>query len=240
MLSYATESGKCNNLPFAPIFNSTQIYTMQVAWQFGYNWIEYRDSQSLFHSWGLQGFLWTWANAFVFPLVIFDEVVMLAYVISSLSPYTFVNSKLWVSCHRTKGLSRLEILISYVDRSILEWTCFTFLQKDPTHSWLSKISSSLPAHHSLPKRLRDRAHESQCSDLVLTQQCLHLWKALPDLNTEAVWCRGYWQGISLKAPTCLFRSHFSYCNCNSHLFALWHHQALWESQEAWNSDIMGK
>lgn len=178
-------------------------------------------------------------NAFVFRLVIF-EVVMLAYIISSLSPYTFVSSNLWDSCHRAKGLGRLEILISYVDRSILEWMCFTSLQKDPTHSWLSKISSSLPAHHSLPKRLRNKAHESQCSDLVLTRQCSHLWKALPDLDTEAVWCRGYWQGISLKAPTCLFRCHFSYCNCNSHVFALWLHKALWESQEAWNSDVMGK
>ena len=24
----------------------------------------------------------------------------------------------------------------------------------------------------------------------------------------------------------LFRSHFSYCDSNSHVFALWHHQAL--------------
>lgn len=150
-------------------------------------------------------------------------------------------------------MSRLETFISCVDRSVLESVllCFTSLGKAlrilHAHDKVKSDQLLLSCIPSLSQNitvigtdLRDRVHASRCPDLALTRQCPHLWKALLNLDTEAVWYRGYWQGINLKAPTRLFWSHFSYCKCNSHVFALWHRQTLWESQETWNSDIMGK
>lgn len=177
------------------------------------------------------------------------EGVMLGYIVSSLTPM-LLSARTSVSRHSTMRWGRLETSISY--GSVLESTlkCSTSLWKAIMIIQIrNKVTSGrflLPCT-SHPKQIivtgpdvRDQLCTSQCSDLALTGQCRHLWKALLDLDTEAVWCRGYWQGISLKAPTRLFRSHFSYCNCNSHVFVLRHHQALWESQETWNLDIMGK
>lgn len=176
---------------------------------------------------------------------------MRTYIITSLTPI-LLSVQTSESCPSTKRWGRLETSISH--RSVLE-----SILKCSTSPW--KADMILRTHDKLvsgrflppctppphPKEIivigadvRDQVHTSQCSDLALTWQRRHLWKALLDLDTEVVWCRGYWQGISLKAPTRLFRSHFSYCNCNSHVFALRHYQALWESQETWNSDVMGK
>lgn len=110
----------------------------------------------------------------------------------------YQHKLLWVSCHRTKRLGRLEIFIVYIERLLLERTCFTSLRETlrilHTHDKAKSDQSLLPCT-SLPLK------EDYCYwDWFKRQStCISVFRSCADLTVLAsmksiAWPR-HWDGL---------------------------------------------